>query len=165
MLALIENSQPLLGALNRYPSTLLHGDFRSENLAYAEKPVVLDWQWSACSWMTIDLPWLTKHGHIQDVMSDEDALCYYRERLESHLGQRLDAQDGQAMVALGYAVDALRWTSFAAFFYQGEQHPESRAWAKNSAEVHGQSPAVTVVACILISTSLSPGVGFFTSWR
>jgi hypothetical protein len=137
MLAFLENPQPLLDALSRYPSTLLHGDFRSENLGYSEKPIILDWQWAACSLMTIDLPWLTKHGNVQSVMSEEDALYYYRERLEAHLGQRFDDQYWQAMVALGYAVDALRWTGFAGFFYQEEQDPEGRAWAKNSAEIHG----------------------------
>jgi hypothetical protein len=138
MLAFLENPQPLLDALSRYPSTLLHGDFRSENLGFSEKPIILDWQWAACSMMTIDLPWLTKHGNVQSVMSEETALRYYRSRLELHLGQHFDDQDWQAMVALGYAVDALRWTGFAAFFYQGEQDPEGRAWAKNSAEIHGK---------------------------
>ena len=136
MLAFLENPQPLLDALSRYPSTLLHGDFRSENLGNLEKPIILDWQWAACSLMTIDLPWLTKHGNVQSAMSEETALHYYRSRLEVHLGQRFDDQYWQAMVTLGYAVDALRWTGFAAFFYQEEQNLESRAELKNSVAVH-----------------------------
>ena len=138
ILAFLENPQPLLDALNRYPSTLVHGDFRSENLAYAGKPVALDWQGAVCSLMTIDLPWLTKHGNVQDVMSEEDALVYYRERLEAHLAQHFDEQDWQGMVALGYAVDALRWLGFASFFYHTDDTQEGRAWMKSSADIHSR---------------------------
>jgi hypothetical protein len=88
--------------------------------------------------MIIDLAWFTKHGDIQDVMSMEDALRYYRERLETHLGRRFAEPDWQAMVALGYAVDAMRWTCFAANFYKGEENPEGRAWLKNSVEIHAK---------------------------
>jgi hypothetical protein len=138
ILAFLENPQPLLDALNRYPCTLLHGDFRSENLAYAENPVALDWQGATSSLMTIDLPWLTKHGNVQDVMSEEGALVYYRERLEAHLAQHFDEQDWQAMVALGYGVDALRWLGFASFFFHTDEKQEGRAWMKNSIELHSQ---------------------------
>ena len=69
----------------------------------------LDWQRAACCLMTIDLPWFTKHGNVQDAMSEEGALLYYRDRLEVHLWQRFNDQDWQVMVALGYAVDALHW--------------------------------------------------------
>jgi hypothetical protein len=34
MLGMIENPQPLFEALTRYPRTLLHGDYRIENLAH-----------------------------------------------------------------------------------------------------------------------------------
>jgi hypothetical protein len=138
MFNFFENPQPLINAVGRYPTTLLHGDFRKENLAHNGKPVFLDWQAATRSLMIIDLAWFTKHGDIQDAMSMEDALRYYRERLETHLGQKFAEKDWQAMVALGYAVDALQWICFAANFYQGEEKTDSRAWFKNSVEIHGQ---------------------------
>ena len=60
--------------------------------------------------------------------SEEDALTYYHERVEAHLRKPIDEQDWQAMLRLGYAVDALSWLGFAAFFYEGEQNLEDRAW-------------------------------------
>ncbi|HNB50962.1 MAG TPA: phosphotransferase [Anaerolineales bacterium] len=138
MVRLFENPQPLIQAVRRYPTTLLHGDFRKENLGHNGKPIFLDWQTATCSLMILDLAWFTKHGDIQDIMSMENALGYYRERLEHHLGQRFDETDWQAMVALGYAVDALNWCGFAANFYQMEENPENRAWFKNSIEIHSQ---------------------------
>ena len=110
MVALHENPEPLLAALNRFPTTLLHGDYRAENLAYTGNTIAIDWQQASCSLMTVDLAWITKHGYVQDVMSREEAIAYYRERLEIHLNQQFDDTDWQAMVDLGYAVDALSST-------------------------------------------------------
>ena len=138
ILHFFENPQPLINAVRRYPSTLLHGDFRKENLAHNGKPVFLDWQGATCSLMIIDLAWFTKHGDIQEAMSMEDSLSYYRKRLETHLGQPFAEQDWQAMVGVGYAVDALRWICFAANFYKMDESPDNRAWSRNSVEIHGQ---------------------------
>lgn len=138
MYSFIENPQPLLNAINHYPFTLLHADFRKENLAHNGTPVFLDWQGATRSLMIIDLAWFIKHGDIQEAMNMEDSLRYYRERLETHLGQRFDEADWQRMVALGYAVDALRWCCFAANFYKMEENPASRSWLKNSLDIHSQ---------------------------
>jgi hypothetical protein len=138
MLDFVENPQPLFDAVRQYPATLLHGDFRKENLAHNGKPVFLDWQLASCSLMIFDLAWFTKHRDIQDAMSMEDCLSYYRQRLETYLGQPFAEKNWQIMVALGYAVDALRWIGFAANFYEGEENPDNRAWFKNSVEIHGQ---------------------------
>lgn len=117
MIDLHQHPAPLLNAIKRYPFTLLHGDYRAENLAHNGCLAAIDWQQAKCSLMTIDLAWITKHGYIQDVMSEEKAIAYYRSRLESHLGQSFDDTDWQAMVALGYAMDALSSACLFANFY------------------------------------------------
>ena len=90
MRALIEDPQPLFEALRRYPVTLLHGDYRTVNLAYLERdcPVVFDWQEAAVSLMTVDLAWFVKADYAPDVISIEQAVSSYRGRLESYLGKR-----------------------------------------------------------------------------
>lgn len=138
MLDLIENPQPLLDALKRYPVTLLHGDYRKENLAYHGQPVVLDWQGASRSLMIIDLAWMTKHRDIQQVMSQEEAFHYYRRRLERYLDRHFDDREWQAMVALGCAVDALRWIPFAGFIYKTSENADDRAFMENSARQHGR---------------------------
>jgi len=138
MRRLIEEPQPLLAAVSRYPHTLLHGDYRAENLAYDGWPIALDWQQAARSLMTIDLAWITKHGYIQAAMSQDEAIRYYRQRLELYLNQSFDDSEWQVMVDLGYAIDALRFACFAAFFYKVDELPERRAWNERVVNDLGQ---------------------------
>ncbi len=124
---LIENPQPLFEALQRYPRTLLHGDYRIENFAYhAERPILLDWQEASFTLMTTDLAWLVKNGYVHDVMSREQAINYYRTRLERYLGQTFDDADWQAMLDLGCCLDTLRTVGFHAFFYQNAQDSQGK---------------------------------------
>ena len=125
---LSEAPQPLFDALSGYPFTLLHGDYRSENLAHPNHPVALDWQESTCSLMTIDLAWFAKNGYVRDTFGEAQAIRYYRERLESNLKGAFDDLEWQAMVDLGYLVDALRSTCFAAYWYEHADREESRQW-------------------------------------
>lgn len=136
MIDLHEHPASLLNAIKRYSFTMLHGDYRAENLAHNGKPVAIDWQQAKCSLMTIDLAWITKHGYIQNAMSEEDAIAYYRSRLESHLGQSFDDTDWQAMVALGYALDALSSTCLFAAFYK--MNGEADEYSKNLVLRQGQ---------------------------
>jgi len=136
MVALHENPEPLLNALRRYPYTLLHGDFRAENLAFTGNPTVIDWQGATRSLMTIDLAWITKHGYVKNVMSEEDAIAYYRNRLETDLEQRFDDIEWQAMVDLGYAVDALSSTCLFANFYM--MNGDEDEWDRKLVQRQGQ---------------------------
>jgi hypothetical protein len=118
---LLNDPKPLLEALNRYPFTLLHGDYRAANLAYKESPVIIDWQLAAYSLMTIDLAWFAQSNSGMEI---DQLNAYYRKCLEVHLGHQLDDRDWQAMLILGYAVNALRAIGFFAFFYRNDEDPE-----------------------------------------
>lgn len=121
---LIENPQPLYAALQRYPSTLLHGDYRIENFAYCDGcPVLLDWQESTCSVMTTDLAWLVKQGYVQNVMSREQATAHYRSRLETYLGTPFPEREWQQLLDLGCCLDSLRSIGFSAYFYKATDDP------------------------------------------
>jgi hypothetical protein len=125
---LIENPQPLFGALSRHPYTLLHGDYRPANLAHPDQPVAFDWQEATRSLMTIDLAWFAKEDCIQDAMGHVQAIDFYRRQLETHLNSRFDDTEWQAMLDLGTLVDALRSTCFAAYWYKHSETPEGRLW-------------------------------------
>lgn len=136
MLSLTEDSSPLLKAMERYPFTLLHGDFRSDNLAYTDRFVFLDWQIAAYSLMTMDLAWLTRD--IRDLIDRERAIQIYRQRLETHLNQHFDDTEWQAMIELGYAADAMGATSGLGNWYKFEENPDLRETAKNLIIQQGQ---------------------------
>lgn len=86
--------------------------------------------------MTIDLAWITKHGYVQNVMSEEEAISYYRNRLETHLKKQFDDVDWQAMVDLGYAVDALSSTCLFANFYR--MNGDADEWDRRLVQRQGQ---------------------------
>ena len=126
MYRLIEDPRPLFAALDRYPHTLLHGDFRDANLAVLpqERLVAFDWQFATRSLMTVDLAWFI--NDIRDLISLPQAHSFYRERLEGYLEQKLDDQHWEAMLDLGYLVNALRSTCLSAYFSKHGDNPEWR---------------------------------------
>lgn len=136
---LIENPRCVFGALSRYPYTLLHGDFRAENVAYTDRPVAFDWQEASCSLMTIDLAWLIKVPFVRNTLGDERAIRYYRARLEGYLNQSFDDAEWQAMVGLGYLVDALRSACFEAYFHkQRTINPSERDYLERAVVTRNQ---------------------------
>jgi len=136
MLSLTENPSPLLKALERYPFTLLHGDFRPDNLAHTNRFVLLDWQLSAYSLMTADLAWLMIQ--IRDVFDMERANQIYRQRLETHLKRRFDDTEWQAMLDLGYAMETLAVTSHLGNWYKFEENPDTREYVMSWIKRLGQ---------------------------
>jgi hypothetical protein len=126
---LLENPQPLFDAFSRYPFTLIHGDFRAENLALPDgsAPVVLDWQIAARSLMTIDLTWLIGHNQIRLLMDNKQLEDFYRTRLETYLGQRFEDIQWQAMIDLGYLYRVLRSTPFIACWWKHTNDEKRRA--------------------------------------
>jgi Phosphotransferase enzyme family len=126
--SLNENPHPLIKALGRYPYTLLHGDYRADNLAHLkpDRPVVLDWQTSGHSLMTIDLAWFTTQGDVHGGMGQEQAIGYYRGRLEANLNTKFNDWEWQAMTDVGTLVDALRSTCFSAYWYKHTEDPNER---------------------------------------
>jgi hypothetical protein len=138
--SLNENPHPLIKALGRYPYTLLHGDYRADNLAHLkpDRPVVLDWQTSGRSLMTIDLAWFTKLGDVHDGLGQEQAISYYRGRLEAYLNTKFDDREWQAMADVGTLVDALRSTCFHAYWSKHSDTPEDRLWNEMAVKQRNQ---------------------------
>jgi hypothetical protein len=136
--SLIENPQPLFDALSRYPYTLLHGDYRAENLAHPDRPVAFDWQEASYSLMTIDLAWFAKQSCVQDAIGQVQAIGFYRNRLETYLNQHFDEAEWQVMLDLGYLVDALRSTCFSAYWYQHTDDPDDRRRLEMEVTVRNQ---------------------------
>jgi hypothetical protein len=116
MYKLIKDPRPLFAALDRYPFTLLHGDYRDDNLAILppKRLVAIDWQQAAYSLMTIDLIWFTEG--IRELISESEAQHIYREHLQRYLRQQFDSSTWQAMIDLGYLFHAIRITWIMAFF-------------------------------------------------
>ena len=114
---LTENPGPLEEALSRYPFTLLHGDYRSENLAHLkpDRPFAIDWQEAACSLMTIDLAWFI-NWVLREGEALDQAVSTYRQSLEAYLVAPFTDADWQAMIDLGTLIDVLRSTCFVAYW-------------------------------------------------
>lgn len=119
----------LTNFLDDLPSTLLHGDYRADNLAVADKPVIIDWQQAARSLMTIDLSWLTKKGYVRNTIGEDHAIHFYRNRLQSYLGHRFDDQKWKMMVDIGYGLDAIHYFFVSGIIYANEKNPE---WKQNN---------------------------------
>jgi len=113
--------QPLLDAMERYPYTLVHGDYRAANLAYLkpDQAVAFDWQMAARSLMTTDLVWFTSQwNYVLDEMGKTKLQGYYRGRLETYLGRRFEDTVWQAMVELGNLYNVIFNTCFVAYWHK-----------------------------------------------
>ena len=86
--------------------------------------------------MTIDLAWFVKGREVLNTMGLEQAIRYYRERLEKYLNNRFDDVEWQAMLDLGFLVDALRSTCFPAYWYKYTDDPKERLF--NEQRVKGR---------------------------
>ncbi|MEJ2707891.1 MAG: class I SAM-dependent methyltransferase [Anaerolineales bacterium] len=132
-----KNPQPLLEMLALYPYTLLHGDYASRNLAYqTPNAIVFDWQLAGPSLMTVDLIWFT--DNVSESIEPDQAIRYYRERLEEYLKHRFDDMDWQAMVQLGGIVVALMMMCFPVYLSKIVDDPERRLFFEHKVKVHSQ---------------------------
>jgi Phosphotransferase enzyme family len=140
MRRLLENPVPLFEMLDHYPYTLLHGDYRAANLGYLKQghPIIFDWQLAARSLMTIDLAWFANQREVHDVMGHARAISYYRGRLETYLNAKFDDAEWQAMIDLGFLVDALCATCFAAYWCKHSDTPEDRLWHEMTVKQRNQ---------------------------
>ncbi|MEZ4727950.1 MAG: phosphotransferase [Caldilineaceae bacterium] len=106
--------QPLCTALARYPATLVHGDYRRQNLGItaghaAPQAVILDWQLAGYSAATIDLAWfLSTPSMLLSPVATDVATAYYRQQIAEQLGARFDESKWQPLLALGQLANVLR---------------------------------------------------------
>lgn len=109
---LVANPQPLHDALARQPYTLVHGDFRSDNLALQVRQkcvVALDWQYAGYAAATVDLAWYIGTSQVKLAsLSTGEAIEHYQRNLARHLGSRFDMESWQQLLELGMLVNVLR---------------------------------------------------------
>jgi aminoglycoside/choline kinase family phosphotransferase len=101
--------QLLLTSLAKYPSTLIHADYRLGNLALlpgTNQVVALDWQDASYAPAVLCVCWFLG-GH--EILSMRDSLAeYYSQRLREGLHGKFDQKLWQHMLAVGFMVEVLR---------------------------------------------------------
>jgi hypothetical protein len=108
---LLDNPEPLCRALERYPHTLIHGDWRHANQAYRSgmrQLYLLDWQLAAAAPPAVELArFLITNSPLLPV-SKEEAIAIYRRELADRLGDRFSAEWWEPQLALGLLGGALQ---------------------------------------------------------
>ena len=131
---------PLVDALEAEPATLLHGDYRLDNLAVMpDQPVTaFDWQFAARGPGVLDLAWLCQSAGMREYRGW--AFDCYRDALVEALGGGLDVPRWERALALARFADLLRSGCFKGFFaIEGEERAYNRAFIPEFNEVvrHG----------------------------
>jgi thiamine kinase-like enzyme len=105
---LLEEPQPLCDALDHYPHTLIHGDWRHPNLGWLageagepDQTVLLDWQFAAAGPPAIDLARYLALNSALLPISKEEAIEFYRRQLAQGLGARYDERWWRPQLELG----------------------------------------------------------------
>ena len=129
--SLRDDPTPLVTALDRFPYTLIHGDYRDANLAYLapNQPIFFDWHLSSRTLMTVDLAWFISGHAIRNSIGKTGAIRYYRNKLETYLGSTFENDTWQVMLDLGNLADALT-ICFPAYLYKIVEKLEEKAHFK-----------------------------------
>lgn len=92
--ALHHDISPLCAALERYPQTLIHGDWHHGNLGFIEEPeprvIALDWSVTSIGPPAIDLAEYLAIGSMRLPGTKDEAIASYRRSLCIHLGARFE---------------------------------------------------------------------------
>lgn len=145
--ALLANPQPLITALDSFPLTLVHGDFRAMNLGLGQPEklplIALDWQLASHSVATVDLAWFIIDPE-KDLpsFSIDTAVAYYRQSLERRLGYSLSEALWQPMWELGMLVNVLRSGSFLARWSVHAETENDRAYCRKIIEWYNEQVKV-----------------------
>jgi len=104
---LLDDPSALCDALNRYPSTLIHGDWRHANQGIvhdqtgAPRVVMLDWQLAAVGPPSVELGRYLGANSSLLPGAKEQTLTYYRQSLASRLGDRFSDEWWKPQLDLG----------------------------------------------------------------
>jgi hypothetical protein len=115
--AIMADPQALLDTFAKHPRTLIHGDYRLDNLALlpdSGELVAYDWQNAAYVPATIGLCWFAMSGGV--FHRREEYVDYYRRRLFELLDGRFDQALWPAMLDLGCLFDVLTKGNWHALF-------------------------------------------------
>ncbi len=105
ILRLLDDPAPLCAALNRYPHTLVHGDWRHANQGLARngnpRLILLDWQLATIAPPAVELGRGLGTNSVLLPISKEEAIDYYKVDLARRLGSRFDENWWKPQLALG----------------------------------------------------------------
>lgn len=129
MAQLLADPAPLCHALQRYPITLVHGDWRHANLAWQPQQsqlVLLDWQLAAAAPPAVELGRCLITNSPLLPVSKEETVEIYRQALAARLGDRFSAEWWEPQLALGLLGGFLQdgWALLlkATHWHAGEKH-------------------------------------------
>jgi hypothetical protein len=121
--SLFNNSLALENFMAQLPKTLVHCDFRQDNLAFysdTQDLVVFDWQSAAYAPLTEDLCWFI--GSLADHLDLHPRYYeYYYQRIKEYQGSRLDPQFWQRMLEVGCLVEVMTkgvWHAYFALYHE-----------------------------------------------
>lgn len=104
ILTLLDDPAPLCEALNRYPHTLVHGDWRHANQGLARngnpRLILLDWQLATFAPPAVELGRGLGTNSVLLPISKEEAIEYYKIQLARRLGSRFDENWWKPQLAL-----------------------------------------------------------------
>ena len=109
----LEDPQPLVDALRRYPQTLVHGDYWVRNVGIRPDPepkiILFDWQIATVAPPAMDLIWwlatATEVGNLP--VTNEEAIDIYKNALASRLGPAFSEEWWQPQLDLSLCVGFL----------------------------------------------------------
>jgi hypothetical protein len=131
--SLLGNPQPLLDTLAEYPSTLIHADYRTGNLALwpdTSQVVAFDWQDASYAPATLCLSWFIMSGEL--FLIQDAAAEYYRVQLAKRLGDQFEPNLWQPMLAVGCLTEVLRKGNWHALFAVTHEDEEFRNHMRRS---------------------------------
>jgi thiamine kinase-like enzyme len=106
---------PLVNALARYPSTLVHGDPNGENLGLTDHPtarlVLIDRQFASELPPTVDLGWMLTNC-VPMAESKERVIDRYHAQLSGRLNGRFDERTWEPQLRLALLGQTLRVIAF-----------------------------------------------------
>lgn len=100
--SLLADPTPLCLALQRYPQTVIHGDWKLGNLGRLPdgRVLLLDWAVVGPAPPLVDLAWYLAVNSARLPVSKETAIAGFRDRLTARLGDRFDVGWWQPQLAL-----------------------------------------------------------------
>jgi aminoglycoside phosphotransferase (APT) family kinase protein len=139
---------PLIQALARYPSTLIHGDPKRENLGLTltegstPRLVLIDWQLVAALPPTVDLAWMLMFCDPMAV-SKQDVIDEYHARLSRRLGDAFEGRTWEPQLRLGLLGQAVRQMGemLWAVYHQTTDAPLRDRWVHELAWCTAQARA------------------------
>jgi hypothetical protein len=132
--SLYNDSQPIDAFLHRLPRTLVHTDYRLDNMAFfgdTQELVVFDWQQASFAPMIDDVCWFV--GSLAEhIGAHESYYQYYRQQLTTYLGDRFDQGLWRSILDVGCLLEVMTKGSWHAFFAVTNENEAFRADMRRS---------------------------------